>query len=453
MLCDALGNLISTTRADTAAGIDDFVLGFLGYDLRIVKVLQAADNDPDDTMVNVYASLLWLLSETGDIPPQARHYLARAEQAQHCALQRERAALQIARAWLDDDIAAARRLAAETLRAHQRDLVMLKLHQYIDFQVGDFPSMLRAALACLPAAADVAYLHGMLAFAYEECHLLGHAEAAARHALSLQSREPWAQHALAHVMLTHGRIDEGTAFLESARAGWAGLTSFMDTHLWWHLALFYLSRGRFAQALAAYDDHCWARERDFSQDQVGAVSLLARFECAGIDVGARWHDLGEHLAARRQDVTQPFLTLQYFYGLARTARPEAATLLAAIRAAPENAPAFSRTVWRDVALPLAEGLAAYAAADHEAALRWIKPNLHRLSDIGGSHAQRDLFEQIVLDAMVRSGQLRRAQQVLELRRSADPLDVPVNRALALVYEALGLAELAAEAREKGSVRF
>jgi hypothetical protein len=106
-----------------------------------------------------------------------------------------------------------------------------------------------------------------------------------------------------------------------------------------------------------------------------------------------------------------------------------------------------------VALPLAEGLAAYVADHHEAALRWIEPLLYRLTDIGGSHAQRDLFEQIVLDAMLRSGQLRRAQQVLELRRSADPLDVPVNRALALVYEGLGLAELAAEAREKGSVLF
>jgi len=453
MHCDALGNPISTARPDTAAAIDDFVLGFLSYNIRIVKILEAADDDPDDAVVNAYASLLWLLSETGDIPERARHYLARAERVRDRALPRERAVVQVARAWVDDDIAASRLLAADTLRAHQRDLVMLKLHQYFDFQIGDFPSMLRTALACLPAAQDIAYLHGMLAFAYEECHLLGHAEAAARHALSLQPREPWAQHALAHVMLTQGRIEEGTAFLESARDGWAGLTSFMETHLWWHLALFYLSRGRFAQALAAYDDHCWARERDFSQDQVGAVSLLARFECAGIDIGLRWHDLGTHLAARRRDVAQPFLTLQYFYGLARAGRPEAATLLAAIRAAPENAPAFARTVWRDVALPLAEGLAAYVADHHEAALRWIEPLLYRLTDIGGSHAQRDLFEQIVLDAMLRSGRLRRAQQVLELRRSADPLDVPVNRALALIYEGLGLAELAAEAREKGRVLF
>jgi hypothetical protein len=69
--------------------------------------------------------------------------------------------------------------------------------------------MLRAASSVAGANADVAYWHGMMAFAYEQCHLLDEAEASARRALSLRRKEPWAQHALAHVMLTQGRIDEG----------------------------------------------------------------------------------------------------------------------------------------------------------------------------------------------------------------------------------------------------
>ena len=42
--------------------------------------------------------------------------------------------------------------------------------------------MLRVALGSQLAAGDVAYMHGMLAFAYEECHLIGEAEAALRSA-------------------------------------------------------------------------------------------------------------------------------------------------------------------------------------------------------------------------------------------------------------------------------
>jgi tetratricopeptide (TPR) repeat protein len=446
---DGLGNALSTRRPDTAAAIRDFVLGFLGYDRRIVNILACANDDANDALANAYAGLLFMLSETGGIPDQARHYLARAENAEPDALPRERGAIAALRAWINDDVPTAQRIAEDILRDHPRDLVMLKLHQYHDFVAGDFAAMLRAALGSREAANDVAYLHGMLAFAYEQMHLLEKAEHAARHALALaDGREPWAQHALAHVMLTQGRIDEGAAFLESMRPTWTGLTSFMYTHAWWHLALFYLSQGRMAEALAAYDDHCWAQQKDFSQDQVGAVSLLARFEFAGIDVGRRWRDLGPYLAARRRDIAQPFLSLQYLYGLAKAGRPEAETLLDAIRSAASEGPRASRRVWQEVGAPLAEGLMAHAAGDATAALAAIEPQQGRLPEIGGSHAQRDLFDQILLDCLLRAGHWLRAQQILETRRLTDPAGVPLNEALVTVYTRLGLPALAAEARSR-----
>jgi tetratricopeptide (TPR) repeat protein len=445
MAHDGLGNEISARDARTIAAIGDFVGGFLGYERRIAHILGAADADPDP-LANAYAGLLWMLSETGGVPPDALRYLARAENT--ACLPREAQIVAILRAWIDDDVPLALRLIEQALHAWPRDLVLLKLHQYHDFVAGDFPAMLRVALACRQAAADIPYFHGMLAFAYEQMHLLEQAEAAARTALSMQRREPWAQHALAHVMLTKGRIDEGAEFLESMRDTWVGLTSFMYTHAWWHLALFYLSQGRNAEALAAYDDHCWSREKDFSQDQVGAVSLLARFDFAGIDVGARWGELGAHLAARTTDVSQPFLTLQYFYGLARAHRVEAAALLAAIHAAPHSAPRATRMVWREIGVPLADGLAAAVAGDAEAGVRLLMPMMPRLAEIGGSHAQRDLFDQILLQCLIDARHDRAAQQILEQRRRCDPDGKPVNRALATVYGRLGLNELAEEARKK-----
>jgi len=285
----------------------------------------------------------------------------------------------------------------------------------------------------------------MLAFAYEQCHLLAEAEAAAREALRLQPREPWAQHALAHVMLTQGRIDEGARFLEGAAETWTDLNSFMLTHLWWHLALFYLSQGRTAEALRLYDRQVWGVDRSYSQDQIGAVSLLARLELDGVEVGPRWAELAPFLAARAQDVTQPFLAVQYLYGLARAGRPEADALLAAIRDRAQTAPSFARQAWAEAAQPLAEGLLAHARGDHATTLAGLTPVLPRLVSIGGSHAQRDLFELIRIDALVRTGDWMAAQQVLELRRPGDPHGVPVNLALARVYDALGLPAQAAQA--------
>jgi hypothetical protein len=69
----------------------------------------------------------------------------------------------------------------------------------------------------------------------------------------------------------------------------------------------------------------------------------------------------------------------------------------------------------------------------------------RLIEIGGSHAQRDLFAQILQDAVLRDGQLVAAQQLLELRRIADADGVPVNKQLAAVYAKLDLPALAAQA--------
>jgi predicted Zn-dependent protease len=286
----------------------------------------------------------------------------------------------------------------------------------------------------------------MAAFAYEQCHLLNEAEQAARTALGLKRKEPWAQHALAHVMLTRGRIDEGARFLEGVAGTWTGLNSFMLTHLWWHLALFKLSQGRFADVLAIYDRHCWGVAKDYSQDQIGAVSLLARMEIAGIDVGTRWQDLGNHLAARARDTVLPFLTVQYLYGLARARRAEADSLLDAVRSLARTAPAHVREVWREVALPACEGLYAYARGEYEGAWRQLSRAMPRMTEIGGSHAQRDLFEQILLDTAIKARRTVAAQQMLELRRATDPQGVPLNTALGEVYAELGLTALSREAR-------
>jgi tetratricopeptide (TPR) repeat protein len=443
---DYLGNPVTGERQTTLRAVDDFIEGYLAYETRAEGILAAADADPGSCLANAYAGLLWMLLEAPDAALHAARYLAAAEQAAPAATRREQLNTAVLRAWTADDLPATLRFCDRISDEFPRDLTIVKTHQYLEFNRGNSPEMLRIALKVLQRNTDVPYMHGMTAFAYEQCHLLDDAEAAARTALDLRRKEPWAQHALAHVMLTRGRIDEGVEFLEGVADTWSGLNSFMITHIWWHLALLYLSQGRHAKVLEIYDRHCWGVAKNYSQDQVGAVSLLARMEIAGIDVGMRWQDLGEHLAARAHDTVLPFLTLQYLYGLARAGRVEADALLLAVRRAAELAPPFARDVWQNVALPGCEGLYAYARGDFDAAWRHLGLAMPRMIEAGGSHAQRDLFEQILLDAAIKSGRSTTAQQMLELRRMADPEGVPVNAMLAGVYTRLGLPVLAEQAR-------
>jgi hypothetical protein len=279
----------------------------------------------------------------------------------------------------------------------------------------------------------------MLAFGYEQMHQLDQAERSARRALEIKQKEPWAQHALAHVMLSTGRVREGVEFLGAAQATWTDLNSFMYTHNWWHKALFHISMGDTAAVLDAYDNHVWGIEPTYSQDQVGAVSLLARMEIAGLDVGDRWQQLADFLRPRATDTLQPFLTLQYLYGLARADFAEADTLMAAIEDKAATSVAFDRLVWREVALPAARGVLAHARRNWGDAARNLGVANPRLTEIGGSHAQRDLFGQILLDAHLKLGNWAIAGQMLEMRRTWDPDGVPVNRDLALVRSHLAAA--------------
>jgi predicted Zn-dependent protease len=441
MSTDCLGNPVTLDNQDSVAALNDFVEGFIASEARAVNILQAAAAD-DSPIVQGYAAALHMFAESRDAPGNARPFLERAEQGAARATEREQRFIRAVRAWADGDIPRAISLHEEQAREYPRDLASLKLGHYHLFNTGNSPGMLRMALDTLPAAGDVPYLHGMLAFAWEQCHLLEQAEAAARRAMAMCRKEPWAHHALAHVMLTQGRVHEGHAFLQDVSGTWTGLNSFMVTHNWWHQALFALELDRHDEVLDLYDQRVWGVSKEYTQDQINAVSLLARLELAGMDVGNRWHDVGGYIALRLDDHTLPFLDLQYLYGLARADRPEADKLMRNIKAYASRAPEHTRAVWQGVALPASRGMLAHARGHWPAAADHMGQALPRLVEIGGSHAQRDLFSQVYVDALVKSGKLAGAQNLLAQQVRAQPESLRLKRQAAQVYAALGLGSVA-----------
>ncbi len=438
MTTDSLGNPVTLREAGSLGAVNDFVEGFIACEARIVHILDIAETDASP-LVQACCAALHMFAESGQAASNAAPFIARAQAglADAAISARERRWVAAVAAWVAGDLPQAMALHEEQAREYPRDLASLKLGQYHLFNAGNSPGMLRLALDGLTASADVPYMHGMTAFAWEQCHLLPQAEAAARHAIALRHKEPWAHHALAHVLLTQGRLREGLDFMRAVSPSWTGLNSFMLTHNWWHTALFALEFDRPDEVLALYDQQVWGVACDYSQDQIGAVSLLARLELADVDVGPRWQDVADHLAKRGADLVLPFLDLQYLYGLARAGRPQADTLLAHIEAhavQPQTA-----AVWRDVALPAARGLLAHARGDHAQAVRQLGSALPRMLEVGGSHAQRDLFEQIHLDALVRSGQWVGAQNLLQQRANAQPESLRLARQARELQQRLGLA--------------
>ena len=441
MWTDTLGNPVTLESEGSLAALNDFVGGFIASEARAVNILVAAAND-SSPIVQACAAAVHMFAESRAACANARPFIDSALAGAARCTPRERRFIEAVRCWVEGDIPRAIALHEEQAREHPRDLASLKLGHYHLFNLGDSPGMLRIALPALPGAGDVPYLHGMIAFAWEQCHLLEQAEAAARKAIAMCRKEPWAHHALAHVMLTQGRIEEGHEFLEDVGATWTGLNSFMVTHNWWHQALFALELDRLDEALALYDQRVWGVAKDYSQDQINAVSLLARIELAGGDVGDRWQDVGKYLAARPDDQVLPFLDMQYLYGLGRAGRAEADVLLRNIENHAEQAPAHAAAAWRLVCLPASRGLLAHARGDHRQAMEQLGQALPRMLEIGGSHAQRDLFAQVHLDALVRCGHLGAAQHQLQQQLRMQPESARLRRQAAKVYAALGLESVA-----------
>lgn len=444
MRSDLLGNPVTCEPA-MLPFVDDFTDGFLRYLPKAVSILKVAD-DSGEALPHILAGFLWMFWERPEAPAKARPHLARAEAALGAANDRERALAGVLSAWVAGDVPAAAARAEAVATAFPRDLAAMKIAQYHYLNMGDSPGILRVALRSAAAMPGNPQVAAMAAFGWEQCHRMAEARGAAEAALAVEPHEPWAHHALAHVNLTEGRIAEGLRVMEAASPSWAGLNSFMHTHNWWHTALFLLSEGRGAEALALYDTHVWGIEPDYSQDQIGAVSLLARLGFAGVDTGGRWQALRPWLETRAEDTASAFLTLQYLYGLARAGSPVADRLMAAVRERTAAAAPWEREMWETTGLPAAEGVLAAARGNFPLAVRRLSAVLPTLWQVGGSHAQRDLFDQILLDALLQDGRWVAAQQMLERRRATDPHGVPLHAMLGTVYHWLGLTAAAPRVR-------
>ena len=436
MIADCLGNPLTLQDADSLGAVNDFVEGFIACEARAVNVLKISGAD-HSAVVQAYGAALHMFAESRDAISNARPFIDRALAASTDTTAREQRFVACVEAWVNGDIAHAAKLHEEQAREFPRDLVSIKLGQYHLFNLGDAPGMLRLALAALPHAGDVAYLHGMAAFAWEQCHLLDQAESAARKGIALCRKEPWAHHALAHVMLTQGRIREGQVYMNEVSDTWTGLNSFMVTHNWWHQALFGLELGQHDDVLRLYDEQVWGVAKDYSQDQVNAVSLLARLELCGMDVGERWQDVAGYLKTRVDDHVLPFLDLHYLYGLARADMPEAGELMRSLKDHAASK-AQSESVWEQVAVPAARGLLAHALGDFPRAATLLAQAMPKLAAIGGSHAQRDLFDQIYLDALMRSGRWATAQQIVQQRLRGHPESLRMKCQGERIYVSLGL---------------
>ena len=437
-----LSGMETSLDATTTALWNKTILGVLshaastGPDLN--AVIAAA---PDFALAQAIRGISCLLLGRAEMVNVAREALvaARAAATRGAPTEREMAYVHALDEWLAGSPSAAARRMQGVLATHPRDALAMKMVQAIHFVMGRPVEMRASVEAVMPHWDDHparGYLLGCHAFTLEETGDYAGAERAGKLGISLAPQDAWGLHAVAHVYDMTARAADGLAWLEGRESSWAHCNNFRF-HVWWHRALMYLDLGQYDAALHLYDSQVRAENTDDYRDISNAASLLSRLELEGVDIGRRWEELADLSENRATDGCLAFADLHYLLSLIGGARDVAAARLVAGMAAARPTESESKKIISHPGLKTAQGLQAFAAGEYSIAWLHLQHAQADLCQIGGSHAQRDVFARITIEAALRGGYVDAAESMLRLRTKQrnGNVDGYTNRRLELVMNA------------------
>jgi len=359
-------------------------------------------------------SLMMGRAEMWQVAEDARA-AAHAARAQNAMTKREEGWLDALDAWLADSPTGAISTLESILDHLPSDTLTAKASHAIRFILGDAAGMRASVERVLPAhTCDHplrGYLMGCHAFTLEETGDYAAAELAGRAGLTYAPDDAWGLHAVAHVHDMRAEPSAGIALIEDHKSAWDGANNFRY-HVWWHKALLHLDRGEMDIALDLYDSQIRADKTDDYRDIANATSLLMRLELEGRDVGNRWDELGQLAEARIDDGCLVFADLHYQLALAGAGKGEPAQAMATrfARDAKQTGDMAERVA--DPGITALAGLNAFAEGRYGDAFIQLADARPKMQTIGGSHAQRDVFERMTIDAGLRAGHFDAAEQVL-----------------------------------------
>ena len=452
MPTDRRGLEITAASAGAAARYDAVIDGYLAFSRDTGTYLkEALAADPSMPMALCTRGYFFKLFCAPAFEARAAktQQEAAAAIAQRGATERERTHVAALAAWCAGEFEQATALLERILLDHPRDILAHKVAHFLYFYLGEAErmrdSIARALHAWDEGAPGYGYMLGMHAFGLEETRCYREAEAAGRRAVEINAGDAWAVHAVAHVLEMEGRHREGVAWTTSTEPGWQGCNNFAF-HVWWHRSLFLLELGSYDAVLDLYDRRIRAELTDEYLDIVNASALLWRLEDEGIDVGDRWTELGARAEKRKDDHLLAFVDAHFTMALAASGRNEAAgALLASMGAVATGTEA---AVFREIGRPLCEAILAYRAGAFARTVELLLPIRYGVRRVGGSHAQRDLFARMLIEAAIGAGHLPLARALLAERAAQKPSSPWTWRCSARVLDGLGEVEQAARLRAR-----
>ena len=413
--------LTITTNSPAAAdryqeGLDLVLSQNYGPDAKLQEAIEA-----DEGFAMAHVALAYVLHLQMNVPA-ARAAAEKAVELSAGCSQEERQLARIVHSFTHGKGTEAIGLVHEHLDEFPTDTLALRVGQRL-YMLGcfgagvpDFPNHLMAMMRKVaPANGDDWAFLGQYAFAHHETNQPEKAMDLATRSLEGNPQNAVASHSVTHSYFEQGDAANGGRWLGDWLDGFDRRASY-NTHLSWHLALFELAQGRYSQALDLYETHIrpGVQARNLSNLQ-DAASLLWRLQIySGEEPAKPWNEVRDMALPAADGPGAAFRDCHAALAFAGAGDVEATQkMVDRLTAQGEKGDDLSR----EMTLPIALGAAAFVAGDYDEAADLMGPTYPVLARIGGSHAQREVFEDTLLETYIRAGRYDDAKGMLDERLS------------------------------------
>ena len=416
-------DLALTTTSDRAAvsyrdGVDCMLSAWYGADDAFDRAIA---EDPGFALALIARARVHQLNME---IPQARARAARGRELAAAASERERAHVEIMAAAIEGHPKLALTGAEQHLDEFPRDALVLSLLLGA-FGLYAFSGRADHDAARLAICQRHARHYGedwwfltYLGWSHTEAGGAAIGREMTERAIAMRPANGNAAHGLSHALFELGAVAEGQVFL----SGWLPAhekASFLHGHLSWHVALTALEAGDTAGALEIYEQQIRPQGNRYPPLNIytDCASLLWRLRLAGqTDLDSHWQQVaafGEEFFSR---AGAHFADVHFALVAGATGNEKLESRLADMHALDADgrlAPGAS-------AIDLCRGVSAFAGGDNENAIRFLEPQMSALVRIGGSHAQRELWEDTLIVAYLREGHSDKAAMAISDRLHRRP---------------------------------
>ncbi|MEE8464930.1 MAG: tetratricopeptide repeat protein [Dehalococcoidia bacterium] len=422
----------STTAAENLVeGVDLLLEQNFGPEQKFQQALEA-----DDGFALAHAGLAYVYMAAGKVA-DARQSAQQAQSLAAGTTRREQQQIEAMALWTNGKGPESLAVIQQHLGEFPRDMLMVRVAQRLYIMgcssvgagVADYPQALFALMKSVaPQYGDDWAFQGQYSFAHHENGLLDEALKLAERSLAQRPTNAVAAHSTAHVYFERGDASGGTDFLAKWLPGFDDRASY-HVHLSWHLALFELAMGHYERALGLYDSNI--RPSVVAKSPLSltdSASLMWRLQMYG--AAAPPEVLGELCAQAAPAAEKPGPAFRDCHAaLAFAVAGDDRSLgrmMDGLRAVADKGDRLAS----EVMLPLVQGISAFVHQDYSEAVRLMEPlfgqdaPFDQLCRVGGSHAQREVFEDTMTEAYLRAGQFEKAEGLLtqRLKRRESPRD-------------------------------